>query len=977
MALSRTDAAPCGPKLRKLLDSVESRQVAGNTPFLLDRSETCWWLERGRIEIFVVDLRDGEPQGARRHFATMESGTMMFGLEADDTGPALLAVPHVDTHVRCIGRDRLQELSGDSAGELAAPIDQWIRAVSDGLARWASPSPVIQHAVPADSVIRVPAHHRVGGANGIVWVELPRDTALFLGAQELPPGSGPCLLPLSPETWAQCGVALDVPGYDTVRLLCEGRLWDGLATLHDVLMPTAQLNQMLASVDEHHRLRQRTASAERDWQRGMGELRSVLDQRHAEEVRYGGGMLPLQLAMQAVGDVEGFEVRLPVRRTQASEAPVDLGEIVRASGLRSRRVVLEPGWERHDTQAMLGFAKDDGRPLAILPGIGKDLKVLDPVRGETVHGLQAVALLADTAYVFTAPLPFAALGWAALSRYTLRRGWGDLLTLIGTAIAGGLLGMAVPIASSYLIDTVIPGHDRNHLVQVGFILVVLGLATFIMSYIGGIAFSRFQARAGPALQAAIIDRLLRLPVGFFRNHSAGDLALRASAVTQIDQLVSGSAVNALLGSVFAVFSFGLMMYYDWRLGLWAALMTLVYSLLSLAFVWLQLRHERGLARLDGQLQSMALQLVTGIAKLRLSASEDRAFARWAGLFAPCRLLSVKAARYANLQAVLGALFGLLPLLVFFLILGHYRDPDHRDMLAVGGLAAFLSAFGNFNGSMTQMTQTLVSLLSVQPLLERAMPIMTATPEVSDDKDDPGTLSGAVEFSHLSFRYAEDGPLILDDVCLSARAGEFIAIVGASGCGKSTLIRLLLGFEQPEAGMVLLDGKDMQELDVLAVRRQMGVVLQNSRPMPGSLYENIIGISDGGLEEAWEAARMAGLAEDIQRMPMGMHTMVTEGGSLSGGQMQRLMIAQAVVCRPRILVMDEATSALDNRVQAVITDSLERLSVTRIVVAHRLSTVVKANRIYVMDAGRVVEEGNFEQLMQRNGHFARLAAAQMV
>lgn len=977
MTSSRTEIPSCGPRLRELLDAAECMQVAGNTPFLLDRDDTCWWLERGCIELFVVDTRDGQPHGARRHFTTVETGALLFGLAGDAMESALLAVPHVDTLVRRIARDRLHDLGPEAAGDLAGPIDHWIQAVCGGLARCASPGPVIQQAVRVDAAVHVPAHHRVASASGITWVELPRDTVLYLGTQELPAGTGPCLLPLSTETWAQSSVALELRGSDTLRLLSEDRLREGLDTLHAVLMPAVRLNLMLASVDEHHRLRRRTDSAARDWQRGIGELRGVLDRKHAGEIRHDDGMPPLMQALRAVGDVEGFAVRLPARRAGASESSLDLGGIVRASGLRSRRVLLEPGWEHRDMQAMLGFSKDDGRPLAILPRGGKDPEVFDPVRRETVRGPAALAMLADAAYVFTAPLPFRALGWAALSRYTLRRGWRDLLALVGTAIAGGLLGMAVPIASSYLIDTVIPGHDRSHLVQVGIILIVLGLATFTMSYIGGIAFSRFQARAGPALQAAIIDRLLRLPVGFFRNHSAGDLALRASAVTQIDQLVSGSAVQALLGSIFAVFSFALMMYYDWRLGLWAALMTALYSIASLACVWLQLRHERGLARLDGQLQSMALQLVTGIGKLRLSASEDRAFARWAGLFARCRLLSTKAARYANLQAVLGALFGLVPLLVFFLILGHYREPDQHHMLAIGGLAAFLSAFGNFNGSVTQMTQTLVSLLAVQPLLERAMPIMAATPEISDEKDDPGVLSGAIEFSRISFRYSDDGPLVLDDVSLSARAGEFVAIVGASGCGKSTLIRLLLGFEQPESGQVLLDGKDLGELDVLAVRRQMGVVLQNSRPMPGSLHENIVGVSDAGIEQAWEAARMAGLAEDIQRMPMGMHTMVAEGGSLSGGQMQRLMIAQAVVGRPRILVMDEATSALDNRVQAVITDSLERLSVTRIVVAHRLSTVVKANRIYVMDAGRVVEEGNFEQLMQRNGHFARLAAAQML
>ena len=984
MTSSRTEPqASVGPHLRPVLDAAELREVAGNTPFLLDEADTCWWLEEGRIELFVVQTRDGMPYGARRHFTSVSPGTFLFvpaGVEDGLTqaGSALLAVPHVNTRVRRLPLGHLRDFDDTASQDLALPVDNWVTAISRGLAGWVAASPVIHQSAAADSTVNLPANQRVAAAQGVVWLEFPRETALFLDTQDLPAGPGRCLLPLSPESWVLSGEALELTGRDTLRMSREGRLWEGLEALHEVLIPTAQMNLMLANVDEHNRLRRRSESAQRDWARGLDELQGVLDRRHAQALRTDDSLPLLAQALQEVGRAEGFELRLPARHSLDKDgAQQDLAAILHASGLRSRQVVLAPGWERYDTQAMLGFARDDGRPLAILPRAGKALQVVDPKQQRRWEGKEALSILAPQAYVITAPLPFTALNWTALPRFTFKRGWRELLVLLLTGLCGGLLGMAVPIGSSYLIDTVIPGHDHSHLVQVGLILVILGVTTFIMSYVGGLAFSRFQACAGPALQAAIIDRLLRLPVGFFRNYSAGDLAMRASAVTQIDQLVSGSAAQAVLGGIFAVFSFALLLYYDWRLGLVAVLLTFLYTVLFLLLVWLQLRQERDLARMDGQLQSLALQLVTGIAKIRLSASEDRAFSRWARRFATYQKLGAVTARYANLQEVLNALFGLLPLALFFLILGYFRDPQQINVFAVGGLAAFLTAFNRFHGSVTQMTQTVVALLAVRPLLERAMPILSAAPEISDDRDDPGTLSGAVEFSRISFRYVEDGPLVLDDVSLSVKAGEFIAIVGASGCGKSTLMRLLLGFESAESGRVLLDGKDMSELDVLAVRRQMGVVLQNSRPLSGSLYENIVGASERGLADAWEAARKAGLAEDIERMPMGMHTMVTEGGSLSGGQMQRLMIARAIVGNPRILVLDEATSALDNRVQALITESLDSLSVTRIVVAHRLSTVVKANRIYVMDAGRVVEQGSFEELMQKDGAFARLAAAQLV
>ncbi len=987
MSSSKTDSAPqYGPVMRALLQTATPESVAGNTPFLLDREDTCVWIDQGGIELFVVRMQDGRPHGGRRHFATVTRGTLLFGLPADqapdETGDggecALLAVPHVDTVIRRLPAHRLRSLAEDAAPDLAAAVDRWVLAVSDGLARSMEPSPVIQHAILPGAPVSVPRDQRFSSTAGVLWLELPPDAASFLDGQPLPPGPQACLFPLGPTSWLHTSRALDAETFTSLELISQGRLWPGLRGLHQVLLPAARTNLIRSERRELERLRRRSGAARRDWVRGLNRLRGVLDCAHADELPVSDDQTPLMQALQVVGRREGFEVRAPAERLSSGrDQATDLRAVLQASGLRSRRVSLRADWARDDSPAMLGFARDDGRPLAILPRAGRGADVVDPTHQRILSDAEALEALSAEAYVITAPLPSTALDWKALPRFTLARGWRDLLTVALTAMVGGLLGMAVPIASSYLIDTVIPGHDKNHLIQVGLILVVLAAATFVMSYVGSLAFSRFQARAGTALQAAIIDRLLRLPVGFFRDFSAGDLAMRAGAITQIDQLISNSVSQALVGSVFALYSFGLLLYYDWRLGLWAVLLTALYAWTSLFLIWMQLRQERRLAQLDGRVQSMTLQLVSGIAKIRLSASEDRAFSRWAALFSGVPGLALAAARPANALATLNAVFSVLPLMVFFLILGKFRGPDEVNVFLLGGLAAFLSAFNNFRDSVTQVTQTIIAILAAQPLLERAMPIMKAVPEVSDDKDDPGELSGAIDVEQVDFRYAAEGPLVLDKVSLSARAGEFIAIVGASGCGKSTLLRLLLGFETTLKGRILLDGRDIKELDILAVRRQMGVVLQNSRLMPGTLYENIAGASDCSLEDVWDAVRKVGLSEDIERMPMGIHTMVTDGGSLSGGQGQRLMLARAIVSRPKILVLDEATSALDNRSQAIVTESLERLSVTRVVVAHRLSTVAKAHRIFVMDAGRVVEQGDYEQLMRMDGHFARLAAAQLV
>ncbi|HEY9805050.1 MAG TPA: ATP-binding cassette domain-containing protein, partial [Candidatus Obscuribacterales bacterium] len=208
-------------------------------------------------------------------------------------------------------------------------------------------------------------------------------------------------------------------------------------------------------------------------------------------------------------------------------------------------------------------------------------------------------------------------------------------------------------------------------------------------------------------------------------------------------------------------------------------------------------------------------------------------------------------------------------------------------------------------------------------------------------------------------------------------GEFIAIVGPSGSGKSTLFRLLLGFESPQIGQVFYDRQNLLSLDIHAVRRQIGVLLQNSRTNTASIFENIAGNALITMDEAWEAARHAGFADEITAMPMGMHTVVSEGGSnLSGGQRQRLLIARALALKPRILLFDEATSSLDNQTQAIVSESLKKLQITRIVIAHRLSTIQDADRIYVLEAGRVVQQGSFQQLMSQEGLFFRLMQRQI-
>jgi NHLM bacteriocin system ABC transporter ATP-binding protein len=478
-----------------------------------------------------------------------------------------------------------------------------------------------------------------------------------------------------------------------------------------------------------------------------------------------------------------------------------------------------------------------------------------------------------------------------------------------------------------------------------------------------ISILRLEGRVEATLQSAVWDRLLRLPTKFFTERSTGELASAAMGVSAIRRVLSGISSVAVQAGTVGTVNLALLLWYSPLLTLVAVAMLVVIAAVFLGMGLWQLRWQRRLIVLNNKLNNQAFQTLRGLPKLRVAAAESFAYAAWAREFARSRELQQRVGRMKNLITVVNAVYLPLCTLIMFMLLAG----PARGTLSVSSFLTFNTAVTMMLTSVTQLTGALISAASVLPLFEQIKPVLDETPEVRGGSTAPGTLSGAIEARDLSFRYAEDAPLVLDNVSFQVLPGEFVAIVGASGCGKSTLLRLLIGFDKPVSGGVLYDGQDLAALDQAAVRRQCGVVLQNAQPFTGSILDCICGVEMFSLEEAWEAAGMAGLAEDIKRMPMGMHTVLSDGGgTVSGGQRQRLMIAQALIRRPRILFFDEATSALDNETQRIVIESTRKLRSTRVVIAHRLSTVMDADRVIVMSDGRVVQQGSPAELLADTG-----------
>ncbi|MBA4394005.1 MAG: NHLP bacteriocin export ABC transporter permease/ATPase subunit [Desulfobacca sp.] len=683
----------------------------------------------------------------------------------------------------------------------------------------------------------------------------------------------------------------------------------------------------------------------------------------------GGGLL-LQ-ACRKIGDYKGLTIKAPPQ----SKGEETLDGIARTSRLRTRLVILRGKWWTEDNGPLLGFKEEGKSPVALIPISTSGYDLYDPVldRQWKVNEAEAHSLLPQ-AYTFYTPFPERVVSGKDMLKIGLKGCKKDIFFICLMGVLGGVLGLLPPILTGHIFGELIPEAARGKLLQMGIILLSCAAVTILFDITKGISIVRIEGKTDSSLQAAVIDRLISLPVPFFRKYSVGDLTNRSLGINAIRQILSSVTISAILGVIFSVFNLILLFYYSWKLALVALALTSIGLIVLVSGILYQTKRQKEVQEIDGKTSGVLLQFITGIAKIKVSGTENKAFASWAELFRKNKQLSYRINEIGSSLSTFQAFFSVITTLVIFAWVAWSLE----GKMPVGEFMAFNSAFGSFQGAFSQMAMAMTHSLVVFPLYQRLKPILQALPESDELKTHPGELSGGIEMSHVSFRYSSDSPLVLKDISLQVRPGEFVAIIGGSGSGKSTLIRLLLGFEKPEAGGIYYDNQDLSTLDIREIRRQIGVVLQTSKVMSGDIFKNIVGASPLTMEDAWAAARMAGLDQDIETMPMKMMTIVSPGGTnLSGGQRQRLLIARALVRKPRIIFFDEATSALDNRTQTIVSQGLESLRVARVVIAHRLSTIINADRIYVLHHGEVIETGRYDELMEQKGYFYELAKRQIV
>ncbi|WP_105035473.1 NHLP bacteriocin export ABC transporter permease/ATPase subunit [Cryobacterium aureum] len=921
-----------------------------------------WQVEGDAVNVFLAP-----PVGTRDRLHPLVSlvpGALVGGLPQTQAGRAQVALPALGASMQPIGLHEMALLP-DAAGAVIPWLNGLLATGHDD----APPRDFVPLSAGGVVTLAEGAALRPLDDLAVIVVRSGLVTLRGNGTSPLVPGEA---VLVRRDDWVVAVTGADVEARALQAVLRTPGGWEQLATMAARAFVDAEQRVLVARGKEESRLQRRHGVDDRGAELPDRVLASLLNDR---------GDLDDTTAFQPDGDdavyaaaalvarAVGVDLERPAPNSGSSRVTA-LEAIAQASRVRVRAVRLEGTWWKTGPEPMIGELVDGARPVALLPRRG-GVDLIDPSDGSVVRLSPAHArTLVQRAHVFYRGLPERSLAVKDLAGFAAKGAGSSLAKILLTGIGVALIGLLVPVVTGTILGTLVPRGEYTLIVDLCLILLAAAVASGLLSVSQNLVLLRLQGHLDSLLQSAVWDRLISLPGAFFRGRTVGALATSILSVSAVREILAASGVQTVFAFIVGLANIGLIYFYSVPLGL----LTLVVVVIAIAIAAVanstQVRRQRTAFAASQRLNAQTYELVRGLAKLRAAAAEDRAFAHWAPAFAAHRQATFRARVVQNGLTVFNATLTLGGTIALFLFASRVVEIEITAFLIV------YTAFAQVLGAVVVVSNTVATVVMVVPYLESLSPVLETEPEVSSSKLDAGELVGDIELNQVTFRYTPEGPPALLDVSFQVAPGEFIAIVGPSGSGKSTLLRLLLGFEQPESGAVLYDGRDLASLDVSTVRRQCGVVLQDGALFAGDLASNIGGSGAFSHEEILAAANLAGLGEDIAAMPLGLSTIVSEGAAtLSGGQRQRLMIARALISRPRILFFDEATSALDNRTQEIVTQSTRTLNATRIVIAHRLSTVMDADRIVVVDGGRVVQIGSYAELCAQEGTFRTLAARQ--
>ena len=904
---------------------------------MLDQPGNCYLIHTGRFEVYAM------VGGRRSYLSEVVAGQSLMCAPCPQ-GQLIAVAPEGGILVP-------RAAAALPAATFAAMANDWVQALAEAVARLGQTRPTVLSADEGMAQAGKPGQH-LHSARGVLWAIAKGADLLFLGEGE------PCqMVPLSPVLWASVenDTSLDIVAAEKFAPVSISQ---SLSTFHGQLLSHLQRRLAAHGKLESQRISQREEQVAQDLVKVMEGHERILDTKinapPDDDIIFAWRKM-------------GGDIPPGMSKAEQTEFTV----FADAMHIPYRRVALLGPWWQSDMGPLVGQTVADGRPVALVPNWRGRYRLHRQGSKPCLIDAAVAATLDASAISVIKPMPERQLRPRDLLIVAIASCAGDLSTLLLATFGASLLGLLVPIATGHIIDTFVPSEMRSQLLMLGVMLVVAQFCSFLLKASSDLARQRIDGRVAARLQGGVMDRVFRMPSFVLRTFSSTDLAMRAMSVDGIRRTVTGIALNTLLTGAFGLSSIALLFHYDVYGASVALMLFAVLASVGVFAGYKQIKSMLQGEQMNANVATFTQQLMENISTLRAFGAEKRAYVQWSRNSIEMRKRGLRGKRISIVFDTMLSGYDMLAMALVFMVLGREVDAN----MSSGSFLAFASAYSNFLGASIGFGRAMLQVAGLIPMYARIKPLMENTPERSGTAQSPGQLSGALEVANVAFAYP-GRPRILTKMSFRVEPGQFVALVGASGCGKSTLVNLLLGIDKPEQGAILYDGNNLADLDVTAVRRQFGVCRQNGRMFSGSLYENILGAHPGTQADVWEAARLAGIDNEIRALPMQLHTVVTEGSAtFSGGQIQRFLLARALVGNPRFVVLDEATSALDNITQDMVVRNVERLGVTRIVVAHRLSTIRNADVILFIRDGKVTETGNYDELCQLGGDFANFVKRQ--
>ncbi len=974
--------------LDSLLQMAIKVEILPNTRYFLTNPGMVWFVgseTSGDIFAWEKDNENFIPQ----FLLDANPGEMIFGASLDSSEEPsnifyyICSKPTILYMVSLNALRATLHLDPDASHFVANQLERWTGRLLTHLTRTKATTGLKEFAIGSSTSLTAGEKAKVQfiidpeRKERVAWIELLQGTVAWAGNS---------LLTLTPEEhvfypmtfffWIEAVTDAKVACHTTLEAIERNELWDGIYHLHRKIFPffdAQKLEDEKLAAEKSKKKREVEAETT---QESIYTLGSLFESKLAYVPSKEGG------ALFNVCDQIGQLIKVkmvPASGTFAT-AEDEVREIANYSSVFYRKISLKEKWWENCLYPLVGFYGEKQTPVALINISATKFQFLNPetMKKELITSTNA-SQFSPTAFVFHPSLNEPKVTFFKMMKFAYREAGKESFVFLILAILSGLVNLYMPFAMKTLFDSLTATANIHLLVQLTIGAILAALSLWIFSITKAFAVQRFNGISNNKLMLGLWGRVLNFPVSFFRQKSVGEQINQFESVVAVHSTINDYLVSSFFSTIYAIFYFIQMITFSPILSLTALISFLVPIAIFCVSSYFEVVLFKRIIELSGVIEGYVIQLLAGLSKIRVAGAESRFFKIWSGRFAEKKRAYLRYQKVAMVTSFTSSIFPLAATVVMYAIalyLFKKQTLEGKQDLSTGQFVGFASAFGLFISNSLSVLDTIFAGFKIRPLWKNAQSLVQQPLEVSSEKDKAPPLQGKVVLDHVSYRYSPNEELTLKDVTIQALPGEMIAVIGPSGAGKSTLVRLLLGFESPESGTITYDDKDLNEVDPRSIRSQVGTVLQNAALIAGSIYDNIVGSATFPAEAIDRAIHFSGFEEDLSHLPMGLNTIVPMGGgTFSGGQRQRLLLARALVSSPKILILDEATSALDNKTQDIVTHHLDRLHVTRIVIAHRLTTVKNADRIFVLENGHVVQVGTFKQLSAQQGLFLSMLKRQ--